>query len=135
MAWHVGETRVVQDTDNPDDIEVMLATERARLVGLCARLSDDIDAAEDLTQETCLEAWRHAHQRRNPAARVSWLSGIARTCVCGRHAAAAVLCQGWPTLDRVIPSWGRTRMRNQPPLSVLRSRWNAMNWPDCLTAR
>ena len=33
-------------------------SERRRLVRLCATISGDRDAAEDLAQETLLEAWR-----------------------------------------------------------------------------
>jgi RNA polymerase sigma-70 factor (ECF subfamily) len=60
------------------------AGERARLVRLCALLSADADAAEDLAQETLLEAWRNAHKLRDPSGRWAWLSAIARN-VCMRH--------------------------------------------------
>ena len=36
--------------------------ERTRLVQLCARIVGDREAAEDLAQETLLEAWRHDKQ-------------------------------------------------------------------------
>jgi RNA polymerase sigma factor (sigma-70 family) len=55
-----------------------LANERARLVRLCTRLTDDREAAEDLAQETLLVAWRDAHALRDPLARERWLAGIAR---------------------------------------------------------
>jgi RNA polymerase sigma factor (sigma-70 family) len=54
------------------------AVERARLLRLCARLTGDLDAAEDLAQETLVEAWRHEHELRDPARRSQWLAGIAR---------------------------------------------------------
>src|SRR6266542_3755898 len=64
------------------------ADERARLVRLCARLTGDVDAAEDLAQETLYEAWRNAHKLRDPAdadGRTRWLAAIARN-VCMRWA-------------------------------------------------
>ena len=60
-----------------------IEAERARLVRLCAHLTEDADAADDLAQETLLEAWRHREDLRNPAARAAWLAGIARN-VCRR---------------------------------------------------
>src|SRR5579875_619799 len=59
------------------------AGERARLVRLCARLSGSAEAAEDLAQETLLEAWRQAHKLNEPAGRERWLAAIARN-VCLR---------------------------------------------------
>lgn len=65
------------------DSEPILQTEWVRLVQLCARLTGDRDAAEDLAQETLIEAWRHAEALRDPDKRAPWLSGIARN-VCLR---------------------------------------------------
>jgi RNA polymerase sigma-70 factor (ECF subfamily) len=59
--------------------------ERRRLVRLCAAVSGDRDAAEDLAQETLLEAWRNAHKLRDPAGADRWLAAIARN-VCRRWA-------------------------------------------------
>lgn len=61
------------------------ADDRARLVRLCAYLSGDREVAEDLAQETLLEAWRHAYKLRDPSGYMAWLSAIARN-VCLRHA-------------------------------------------------
>ena len=61
----------------------MLQAERPRLVRLCAALSRDPDAAEDLAQETLIEAWRHRHKLTEPAGISPWLSAIARN-VCLR---------------------------------------------------
>ncbi|WP_161977573.1 RNA polymerase sigma factor [Dictyobacter kobayashii] len=65
-----------------------MAEERARLVRLCARLTGDPGAAEDLAQETLLEAWRNRHKLSeedltNSTNRTKWLSAIARN-VCLR---------------------------------------------------
>src|SRR3954471_10932840 len=51
---------------------------RARLMRLCARLAGDRDAAEDLAQETLLEAWRNVHKLEDPAGVDRWLAAIAR---------------------------------------------------------
>lgn len=59
--------------------------ERRRLVRLCTAVTGDRDAAEDLAQETLLEAWRHAHKLRDPAGADRWLSAVARN-VCRRWA-------------------------------------------------
>ena len=67
-------------------MESALAAERARLVRFCARLTGDARAAEDLAQETLLEAWRLRDRLREPSdanGRVRWHSAIARN-VCLR---------------------------------------------------
>lgn len=74
-----------------------LAAERPRLLRLCAHLTGEPDAAEDLAQETLIEAWRHLDQLRDPQALPAWLSGIARNVSArrlrarGREAPLAVL--------------------------------------------
>jgi RNA polymerase sigma factor (sigma-70 family) len=67
----------------PFPIEETFAAHRARLVRVCARLTGSEDAAEDLAQETLIEAWRHVDSLRNPEAVAGWLTGIARN-VCLR---------------------------------------------------
>ncbi len=86
------------------------AAERARLVRLCARLTGDTAAADDLAQETLLEAWRSEQALRDPNRFSAWLSGIARN-VCLRwrrqqqsplaraHSLDATLDEGDITLD------------------------------------
>lgn len=59
------------------------APQRARLVRLCAAIVRDAVVAEDLAQETLLEAWRHQHRLTEPAGAEAWLSAIARN-VCRR---------------------------------------------------
>jgi RNA polymerase sigma factor (sigma-70 family) len=52
--------------------------QRARLIQLCTRMTGQSDVAEDLAQETFLEAWKHLHTLRDPQRFSSWLAGIAR---------------------------------------------------------
>src|SRR5690242_15931439 len=65
--------------------ELWRAPVRRRLVRLCAAISGDPAAAEDLAQETLLEAWRNAHKLHDPSGAESWLAAIARN-VCLRDA-------------------------------------------------
>jgi RNA polymerase sigma-70 factor (ECF subfamily) len=65
-----------------------IAEERARILYICLRATHDHDAAEDLAQDTLLEAWRHWEKLREPddeQARARWLAAIA-TNVCRRWA-------------------------------------------------
>ena len=68
----------------PTTLHDIMAAERQRLVRLCAYLSGDAQAADDLAQETLLEAWRSAHKLRDPQGAPAWLSAVARN-VCLRH--------------------------------------------------
>jgi RNA polymerase sigma-70 factor (ECF subfamily) len=70
---------------HPFNLDDTLAGERARLVRLCARLSGDRDAAEDLAQETLIEAWRHQDRLLDRQGADRWLAAIARN-VCLRWA-------------------------------------------------
>ena len=55
--------------------------ERMQLVRLCAALTGDREAAEDLAQETLLEAWRHKHALRDQTRYTYWLSYQIAFCV------------------------------------------------------
>jgi RNA polymerase sigma-70 factor (ECF subfamily) len=57
--------------------------ERRRVTRLCVAISGDPSSADDLAQETLLEAWRHRHRLVDPTARGPWLDAIARN-VCRR---------------------------------------------------
>jgi len=70
------------DRESPEALAVS-PEERTAILRLCARFTGDMDTAEDLAQETLLEAWRHGNGLRNPDARAAWLRGIARN-VCLR---------------------------------------------------
>ncbi len=61
-----------------DEDGAALSAERARLVRLCARLTGDAQAAEDLAQDTLLVAFQRERALRDPARRAQWLSGVAR---------------------------------------------------------
>src|SRR5919202_2662622 len=72
-----------------DGLETELERDRARLARLCASLTGDWDAAEDLAQETLLVAWRNLHKLYAPELRFKWLSGIARN-----------VCRAWMQRQR-----------------------------------
>jgi RNA polymerase sigma factor (sigma-70 family) len=57
--------------------------ERRRVARLCARITGDPVAAEDLAQETLLEAWRIRERLVDPTGSGPWLDAIARN-VCRR---------------------------------------------------
>jgi RNA polymerase sigma-70 factor (ECF subfamily) len=59
------------------------STQRARLVRLCTAIVGDPVVAEDLAQETLLEAWRFQHRLTDPTGQEAWLNAIARN-VCRR---------------------------------------------------
>jgi RNA polymerase sigma factor (sigma-70 family) len=59
-------------------IDLVAESERAWLVRYCARLSGQPESAEDIAQETLLEAWRNRHKLSEPAGRLNWLAAIAR---------------------------------------------------------
>ena len=63
--------------------EEALKAERTRLIRYCFRLTGNRDAAEDLAQETLLEAWKHADRLRDSAVWTSFVYGVARN-VCLR---------------------------------------------------
>ncbi|MCI0646310.1 MAG: RNA polymerase sigma factor, partial [Chloroflexi bacterium] len=62
----------------PSHLHLTLEKERPRLVRLCTSWLGDPVAAEDVVQETLLEAWRKIENLRDPQAFRGWLSGIAR---------------------------------------------------------
>lgn len=83
------------------DFERRLGDERQRLIGLFAHLTGSYEAAEDLAQETLLEAWRHRAKLHDLSGYSPWLTQIARH-VCSR--------------------WRRAQGRERSRTVVLRSR-------------
>jgi RNA polymerase sigma factor (sigma-70 family) len=67
-----------QQPANACQLEGVLPSEWPRLVRLCAHFTGDRDAAEDLAQETLIEAWRHQDRVYDWQGYPSWLSAIAR---------------------------------------------------------
>ena len=63
--------------------ETLVASERTNLLRFCAYLTGSPRAAEDLTQETLLTAWRRREMITDPSGLSQWLKAIARN-VC-RH--------------------------------------------------
>ncbi len=58
------------------NIDEVLATARPRLLHRACRYGASADAANDIVQETLLEAWRHLDQLRTPDRFEAWLDGI-----------------------------------------------------------
>jgi RNA polymerase sigma-70 factor (ECF subfamily) len=90
-------------------IQAALATERPRLVAFCAHLSGSWDAAEDLAQETLLEAWRVRDRLQNSDGLTPWLTAIARN-IClrwrrNRGRESAYLAHS-EALSSVLEAWG-----------------------------
>src|SRR5215216_2337208 len=73
--------------------------ERTRLVRYFARQTGNADTAEDLTQETLIEAWRHADRLIDVEGHERWLFGIA--CNVGRRWARV---QGREYANRISPN-------------------------------
>ena len=68
----------IPDVSSQRQLEVELAADRPRLVALCTSLTGNRAAAEDLTQETLVEAWRHRDRIYDAEGLSSWTSAIAR---------------------------------------------------------
>jgi RNA polymerase sigma-70 factor (ECF subfamily) len=60
------------------NMDATFMLERPRLIRLCTTLVGNAEVAEDLAQETLLEAWLHLHDLRDPSRFQQWLTGIAR---------------------------------------------------------
>jgi RNA polymerase sigma factor (sigma-70 family) len=61
-----------------DHLEEAFIAQRPALVRLCARLTGNVEAAEDLAQETLMAAWQMAHRLRDQEHLAAWLAAIAR---------------------------------------------------------
>jgi RNA polymerase sigma factor (sigma-70 family) len=60
-----------------DELEAAYPVEQAWLTHLCARFSGSYSVAEDLAQETWIEAWRHRERITEPGECAPWLAKIA----------------------------------------------------------
>jgi RNA polymerase sigma factor (sigma-70 family) len=69
------------------NLNALLHEARPRLLRLARLNGISADLAEDVVQETCMEAWQHLQQLREPARFSSWLDGICRN-VCRRQTSA-----------------------------------------------
>lgn len=86
------------------------ASDHARLVRLCAHLSGDWHAAEDLAQETLLVAWRLRDRLIDPSRAQSWLWAIARN-----------VCRHWQRSQRREGAHLMQPSANDPPAEA----WDA----------
>ncbi|HEY7093841.1 MAG TPA: RNA polymerase sigma factor [Ktedonobacterales bacterium] len=60
------------------ELAAAFVEESSRLVRLCAKITGDWDAAEDLAQETLAEAWRSRAKLHDSSGLSAWLTVIAR---------------------------------------------------------
>ena len=111
--------------------EVALSAHRARLVRLCARLTGDAEAAEDLAQETLLESWRLAHKLRDQDQLAPWLAIARNVCLRAQRRRS----RNWPDVSRsslALSGCLRERWWNACPMRPTWSWcWSATNWPSC----
>lgn len=102
---------MMEDDGGRDRLDDLLG-ERAWLVHLCLRLTGDHEVAEDLAQDTLLDAWRHGQERPVPEARRAWLA---------RHRAPSVPAhglRGWhdgTCHAQPCPAQPRRTLRGCPP--------------------
>src|SRR5579864_4724233 len=69
------------------DIEQLFTEARPRLLRLARLNGITPDVADDVVQETMMEAWRHLANLRDPRRFSAWLDGICRN-VCRRQVKA-----------------------------------------------
>jgi RNA polymerase sigma factor (sigma-70 family) len=86
---------------------VWVQSQRRRLVRVCTAITGDREAAEDLAQETMLEAWRNRHKLVDAAGAERWLDAVARN-VCLR--------------------WGRRRGRDAAVLAAAADAAGEQEW-------
>ena len=73
----------IDSSDRKRALALALAHERDRIVRFCIRYTGSAEAAEDLAQDTLVEAWRHVDRLRTSDGIGFWLTAIARN-VCRR---------------------------------------------------
>jgi len=69
------------------NLERLLTSAQPRLLHLVRRRGVPLESAEDIVQQTCIEAWRNLDHLRSPASFDAWLDGICRN-LCLRWARA-----------------------------------------------
>ena len=82
--------------------QVWSEPQRRRVVRLCATLSGDPAAADDLAQETLLQAWRIRDRLTDPTGSGPWLDAVARN-VCRRWRVRAARSAQREELTQAIP--------------------------------
>jgi len=82
FAKHDDDASLVQATlqGRRECFERLVERHHRRILGLSTLRLRDPHAAEDVTQETFLRAWRNLAACREPARFAAWLAGIARNC-------------------------------------------------------
>lgn len=73
------------------DIERLFRASQSRLLRVARLRGIAPNAADDVVQETLLEAWRHLDQLRDPARFDAWLDGICRNVCLRQQRAAAIV--------------------------------------------
>lgn len=97
------------------------AERRRKLVALCAAITRDRAAADDLAQETLLEAWRNGHKVHDPEGLDRWLAAIARN-----------VCRRWAR-RRGLDAAGLARLQAEPSVEHVERR-NVVELLDQLPA-
>ena len=82
--------------------QVWSEPERRRVVRLCATLTGDPTAADDLAQETLLQAWRIRDRLTDPTGHGPWLDAVARN-VCRRWRVREARSAGREELTGALP--------------------------------
>lgn len=89
--------------------------ERTRLVRLCAALTGNSEAAEDLTQETLLEAWRHLDGLRDGENGIAF---ICPTCESSCVSLSDSIAQLTPEAQRFLRAHARVRTLPEREIEV-----------------
>ena len=97
-----------------------LFAERERLVRLCARLTGDADAAEDLAQEALLEGWRHLERLYGATLWKAYLTGIARNVCLRWHRKRSRERERW----RVDAPAGLEHLADYTPMAHVGGEWS-----------
>jgi hypothetical protein len=113
------------------DMEQLFTEARPRLLRLARLNGMTSDVADDVVQETMMEAWRHLANLRDPQRFSAWLDGICRN-VCRRQAKAlAATNLRYEPLPHLIPDTSdETEVEANFPLPPDRY-WVETDCPNC----